>query len=534
MLESSLPDLTKMEFLYNLFAILPAIVLVSFGWRILNWVWFKPKKLEKQLKKQGLKGTPYKFLFGDIKEILKMDAEAKKKPINFTDDIIPRVMPFIHKAINENGENSYIWTGPRPSLLLMEPDLVKEVLNKSYLFQKPPSNPLTKLLAEGLASYETDKWAKHRKLINPAFQLERVKLMVILEPTFYTSCCGMLNKWEKMTPVETEGSFELDVWPDLQVLTSDVISRTAFSSNYEEGRRIFELQKEQADLILQVARSIYIPGWRFLPTKRNNRMKQIAKEVDNSIAEIINARLKPMQAEGKYYGEDLLGLLLESNSQENGNHGIGRSKLAMTIKDVIEECKLFYFAGQETTSVLLVWTMILLSRFQDWQSRAREEVLRIFGTNKPDFDGLNHLKVVNMILHEVLRLYPPIATISRKTAEETTVGNITLPAGVVVTMPIMLIHHDPKIWGDDVKEFKPERFAEGVSHATKGQVVFFPFGWGPRICIGQNFAMLEAKLAMAMILQRFSFELSSSYSHAPRSLVTLQPQHGAHLILRKF
>ncbi|CAI9089121.1 OLC1v1023630C2 [Oldenlandia corymbosa var. corymbosa] len=501
------------------------VVICLFGccWSwVLNWAWFGPKKLEKKLREQGFRGNSYKLLQGDFKEISSLFKQAQSKPLNLSDDIVPRVVPHLLRTVETYGKNSCLWFGPRPTVLLMEPDLIKEVTNKSQVFQRPRVNPLAKLLAQGLTAYENEKWAKHRKILNPAFHVEKLKLML---PAFYESTSEILTKWEDII-ASKEGSAEVNVWPDLQTLTSDVISRTAFGSNYEEGRRIFELQREQTEHLLKSFTSLYFPGLRFLPTKRNIRMKQIFKEVNHSVREIINARLKSKQA-GERYGDDLLGLLLESNAQE-------KDKNEMTIQDVIEECKLFYFAGQETTSSLLVWTMVLLSRFPDWQSRAREEVLQVFGNNKPDFDRVNHLKVVNMILHEVLRLYPPIATISRKTAEETTVGNITLPAGVVVTMPIMLIHHDPKIWGDDVKEFKPERFAEGVSHATKGQVVFFPFGWGPRICIGQNFAMLEAKLAMAMILQRFSFELSSSYSHAPRSLVTLQPQHGAHLILRKF
>ncbi|XP_012567743.1 cytochrome P450 72A68-like isoform X2 [Cicer arietinum] len=419
-----------------------------------------------------------------------------------------------------------MWFGPIPRVNITDPEQIKDVLNKIYDFRKPNSNPLVRLLANGLVSYEGEKWNKHRKIINPAFHLEKLKIML---PIFFKSCDDLISKWEKM--LSLEGSCEMDVWPFLQNLASDVISRTAFGSSFEEGKRIFQLQIEQAELTKQIMMKVYIPGWRFLPTTTHKRMKEIDRDIKASLTDMINKREKALKA-GEATKDDLLGILLESNHREMEEHGNNKN-VGMSLEDVIEECKLFYFAGQETTSVLLVWTMVCLSRYPDWQARAREEVFQVFGNKKPDFDGLSHLKIVTMILNEVLRLYPPVIALARSVHKDVKLGNITLPAGVQVSLPVVLVHHDCELWGDDAKVFNPERFSEGVLKATNGKVSFFPFGGGPRICIGQNFSMLEAKMAMAMILQHFSFELSPSYAHAPATVITLQPQYGAHIILRK-
>lgn len=140
---------------------------------------------------------------------------------------------------------------------------------------------------------------------------------------------------------------------------------------------------------------------------------------------------------------------------------------------------------------------------------------------------------MTMILYEVLRLYPPAVFLARKAYHSITIGEYSFPSGMEFQLPILTLHHDPCLWGDDVNEFKPERFSEGISKATKNQMTFFPFGGGPRICIGQSFAMIEAKLGLAMILQRFKFKLSPSYVHAPFSLITMHPQYGAPLIISR-
>ncbi|KAK9092520.1 hypothetical protein Syun_027431 [Stephania yunnanensis] len=338
--------------------------------------------------------------------------------------------------------------------------------------------------------------------------------MQLMLPAFRSSSEELVNNWKKLG---SEGSFELDVVPAFERLTSDAISKTAFGSNYEQGKQLFECQAEQLQIVFQSYESAYIPGARYLPTKANKRLNYLDVEIRTILREMIKKREEAIKL-GGVCNQDLLSLLVDSNlreSQENTNIKNG----GMSVDDIVEECKVFYFAGRETTSDLLIWTLVLLSMHQEWQERAREEVLQAFGTNKPDFDGLNRLKIVPMVLYEVLRLYPPFSMLIRHTDKATKLGEINLPQGVLVGLPVLSLHHDREIWGEDAEEFNPARFSGGVANAAKGKASFFTFGWGPRICIGQQFALLEAKIAVTMILQHFSFELSPTYVHSPYSLV---------------
>lgn len=138
-----------------------------------------------------------------------------------------------------------------------------------------------------------------------------------------------------------------------------------------------------------------------------------------------------------------------------------------------------------------------------------------------------------MILHEVLRLYPSTSNLYRMTSKEAEAGGIKFPKGAILVLNMIQLHHSPDVWGKDVLEFNPARFADGVAAATKGNTgAYFPFGHGWRSCIGQNYAFLETKVALSMILQRFSFELSPSYKHAPVCAPIICPQHGAQMLLK--
>ncbi|XP_021718979.1 cytochrome P450 CYP72A219-like [Chenopodium quinoa] len=513
----------------SVFLSIVSILVVTLLIKVLNWVWLRPKKLERLLRQQGFSGTSYKFLFGDLQNFVAKHNEALKTPMDsFSDDYFPRVEPFRHQLASKFGKDFFLWFGPVPIIQISKPQLIREALTKTQDIRKLKVNPIIGKLFPGVIGHEGEKWAKHRKLINPAFHLERLKLML---PVFRDSCEEILSKWEML--VAERGSGELDVFPDLMQLSADVISRAAFGSSYEEGQKIFELLKEQTDLGLLMQQSVYFPGKRFIPTTENRRFKMIEDHIQSSLREIINKRKEEIDA-GKAVKADLLGILMDSNSKEVQTVGSNKKRrVGMTLAEVADECKLFYLAGQETTSILIVWTLIMLSKHQDWQKRAREEVLQTHGSNVPDFEGLNHLKTMTMILYEVLRLYPPVMQLFRRIHKDTNLGSLSIPSGVELTFFLSTIHRDKEIWGDDAEEFKPDRFAEGISKATKGNNSFFPFGWGPRICVGGKFAITEAKMALCMILQRFSFELSPSYIHAPRTRIFLGPQHGACIILNK-
>ncbi|KAL6615628.1 hypothetical protein ACP70R_037898 [Stipagrostis hirtigluma subsp. patula] len=496
------------------------------AWRMLDAAWIIPRRLGQALQAQGLPGSAYRFPFGDLKEYARLAAAARAKPMPLSHHITPRVNRLYYNAIQEHGKISVTWLGPTPRVIVNDPRLVREIMaNRSGHFQKRKHKGIAGQLGRGLVSHEGEKWAAHRKIINPAFHLEKLKKML---PAFAACSNELIARW--VSHVESDGAKEIDVWPEFQNLTGDVISRSAFGSSFDEGRRIFQLQSEQAQNVVKLINTLYLPGFRFLPTRLSRRMMANAREVEALLRGIVGKRERAMK-EGRADNDDLLGLLMESNIAETKQ--AGNTKPIMTMDDIIGELKLFYFAGMDTTAVLLTWTMVVLSMHPEWQDRAREEVLRVFGQNQPDFDGINQLKIVAMILHEVLRLYPPVIQLERQTRRETELGGVTYPAGVILSLPIVFIHHDKEVWGEDAGEFRPERFAEGVSKASKDSPAFFPFGWGPRICVGQNFALIEAKLALSHILQHFSFGLSPSYAHAPFPVSTLQPEHGAQILLKK-
>ncbi|XP_047308927.1 cytochrome P450 734A1-like [Impatiens glandulifera] len=493
--------------------------------KILVALWWRPRKIEEHFAKQGIRGPPYNFLLGNAKEILSLMSKSSSQPMpTFSHNILPRVLSFYHHWKKIYGGMFLIWFGPTVRLTISDPDLIREIfISKSELFEKIEAHPVFKQLeGDGLLNLNGEKWSHHRKITTPAFNIENIKLLV---PMVVKCVNQMLDRWIAMS---NSDEIEIEVSECYQTLTKDVIARTTFGCSYDEGEVIFRLQAQQMVYVADALKNVTFPISRFLPTKKNMRAWKLDKEINRSLENVIKKRMHNWR-EDELDQKDLLGLMVQATL--GSKEGL---EPKITVHDIAEECKNFFFAGEQTTTNLLTWTTILLAMHPQWQLMARDEVFKVCGSSDvPSKDDISKFKILNMVINESLRLYPSVVATIRRSRSNVELGGYKIPSGTELLIPILAIHHDQAIWGHDANEFNPARFSGGVARATKHPLGFIPFGLGIRTCIGQNLVMLQTKLTLAIILQRFSFTISPKYKHAPTVLMILHPQHGAPIIFRR-
>ncbi|CAN8253765.1 unnamed protein product [Cochlearia groenlandica] len=502
----------------NLIALLLLPFLVPKIWQSCWILFLQPRIVSRRFKKQGIYGPEYKFLYGNLPEMKKMKKEAKLTVLDpNSNDIFPRVVPHYHHWMSQYGDTFLHWNGTKPTLCISDPELAKQILKSKFGFTAIPNTrpEVFLLFGKGLTFIEGDDWVRHRQILKPAFSVDKLKIKTKL---MVDCTLRMLEEWRKQRNGETV--LKIEIRKEFHRLTGDVIATTAFGSSYVEGIELFRAQDELENYYVTSLTSVYISGTKYLPTPTNRQLWTLDKKVKDSIKRIIEERLS-----SKNYGDDLLGIMLKASTSKE-------DEKKMSMDEIIEECRTFYFSGQGTTSIMLTWTTMLLSLHQDWQEKLREEVFNECGKdNPPNSDTFSKLKQMNMVLLESLRLYGPIIKMFREATQDMKVGSLEIPKGTNIIFPFLKMHSDKAIWGEDSKQFKPLRFENGVSRAANHPNALLAFSIGPKTCIAQNFAMMEAKTVLTLILQRFRLSISPEYKHAPVDHFNLYPQYGLPVIL---
>ncbi|KAG9146061.1 hypothetical protein Leryth_016618 [Lithospermum erythrorhizon] len=413
-------------------------------------------------------------------------------------------------------------------MCLTEMNLIKELLTKystvsgkSWLQREGTKH----FIGKGLLMANGDEWKHQRHIVAPVFMGERIKSYAgfVVESTM-----ELLESLQKTVNGHKrnggKGGVVVEIGEYMALLTADIIAKTEFGSSYEKGKQIFHLLTILQKQCAQATRHLCLPGSRFFPSKYHREIKVLKMEVEKLLMEIIQSRKDCVEiGRGTTYGNDLLGNLLNEMQKRKGNNGF-----SLNLQLIMDECKTMFFAGHETTALLLTWTVMLLASNPSWQDRVREEVNQVCNGGAPSLDQHSKLTLLNMVINESLRLYPPATVLPRMAFEDLKLGDLHIPKGLSIWIPVIAIHHSEEIWGDDVNEFKPDRFSSKSFSPGKH---FFPFAAGPRNCVGQSFALMEAKIILAMLISKFRFTISKEYRHAPIVVMTIKPKYGVQIDL---
>jgi cytochrome P450 len=397
----------------------------------------------------------------------------------------------------------------RTAYLLTSPDDVYKVLVKeSKKIHKSPvfKRGLTRVLGEGLLLSEDDFHKRQRRLTQPAFHMQRIANYA---DTIVDHGERLVNSWEN--------DQEVDLHDEMMTVTMEIIAKVLFDADVsQDASHIGDAVTVGIDAVMnKITKVINVPEW--IPTPANRRATNAFDLLDDTINDIIADRRKTMEDKG-----DLLSMLLLSVDEDGET---------MTDKQVRDEAMTLFLAGHETTSNTLTWTFYLLSQHPDILQKLQDEVDTVLGKRRASLDDLKQLTYTEMVIKESMRLYPPAWITTRIVIEPIEFDTFTAEEGDLLMMSAYLTHNDPARW-DNPETFDPLRFTP-EAEKTRHKFAYFPFGGGPRVCIGNHFAMMEAQLLLATILQHYTADLAPNADVIPEPLITLRAKHGVPVILRK-
>lgn len=365
-----------------------------------------------------------------------------------------------------------------PSMLVQRPEYAKHVLqtNRDNFVKGAKYGVLKPFLGNGLLLSEGDFWKKQRRLAQPAFHRKRLELVVAIARL---STQQMLDRWKDRPTI--------DLTNEMGVLTIEIVSKALFGtdvpSNVENIRKSVEKLNKTASKLarLPMANMDWLMHVPYTPG-----VNAAMKTLDNAIFGIIEARRR---SDAKH--DDLLAMLMEAVDEGTGE--------SMTDQQLRDELMTLFIAGHETTVLSISWTVYLLTQHPEVVSKIREEATNVIGRENPTFSDLPKLTYLTQVINEGMRLYPPVYIVGRKALRDDEIGEYYIPAGHNVGVNIYGMHRHPEYW-DRPDDFIPDRF-EDFDLKGDNRFLFLPFGGGPRICIGNNFAMMEMQIIISMLVQ---------------------------------
>ncbi|MDG0831794.1 cytochrome P450 [Pelomonas saccharophila] len=397
---------------------------------------------------------------------------------------------------------------------VFDPELLREVMvehaDALIRWERGPE-VFAGLMGQSVLVTEGATWQRQRRMLMPAFAPRRVAGYAALMTEAAVAGLDGVAGGE----VTMDGLFSH--------LTMDVISRTLFSTpiGADTAAAAAAVQVLSETALAEMFWPFTLPDWLPLPGKAAKRRAQ--RLMHGLLAGHIDARRASGEARS-----DLLGMLMALRDDATGE--------VLSPKEVYDQCMVSFQAGHETSATALLWWSWLLAAHPETQARARAEVDALLGGRVPTADDAGTLPYLSATLKEAMRLYPPVAAMmTRRLTREITLGGVRLPARTLIRVTPWLLHRDPRWWPDPLA-FRPARFLPSSAGQAPHEIprgAYIPFGLGPRVCLGQHFAVLEMTLIAALLLQRFELSPVSQEAPKPRMAVTLRPEGGLRLTLQR-
>ncbi len=413
-----------------------------------------------------------------------------------------RVLDFFSELQVLYGDISTIRFSIRNVSYIQNPDYIHHVLqenNKNYT-KSLRYEQLKYLLGNGLLTSESEFWLRQRRMIQPAFHKQKLQLLI----TEMASCTQqMLDKWEIEYPNK-----QFNITTEMMALTLQIVGKTLLNADVlSEAKTVGDsLGFLLRAVNIRTRTPVLLPLW--IPIPHHQKIKSAVSSINKVLDKIFDDRRN--NPSDRY---DLLSMLMEARYEDTGE--------PMDNKQLRDEVMTIFVAGHETTANALAWTLHLLMKNSESMLKCKEELSDVLNGRTPLFEDLSQLKYLTMCIEESMRLYPPAWIIGRKTIKSDVIGQYKIPAGHNLLISPYALHRDARFWPQPLK-FIPERFTpEAIKSRPKNS--YLPFGAGPRMCIGNNFAIMELQVVLAMIIQNFNFELLSHNEVVPDALITLRP-----------